>query len=47
MNSLAFKAHYEQNRDPPGAAWLEQMCTSQNVFGNSEVVCMAYNFGLH
>ena len=47
MDSLAFKAHYEQNFDPPSVAWLEEMCTSQNVFGNSAVVCMAYNVGFH
>ena len=47
MNSLAFKTYYEQNLDHPSVAWLEEMCTSQNVFGNSEVVCVAYNVRLH
>jgi hypothetical protein len=32
MDLLAFKAHYEQNLDPPSVAWQEEMCTSKMYF---------------
>ena len=47
MDSLTFKAHYEQNLDHSTVAWLEDMFTSQNLFNNSDAVCMASNVDPH